>query len=76
VPSAPKKRLSWPSFRNALGKYGIQVVFVGRKPNFEPPKPHSSRTSFGLCANDGCLNDRRHGSAFCQACSDRHNNRQ
>ena len=27
------------------------------------------------CKNDTCLNKRRHGSAYCQECSDKHNSK-
>ncbi len=33
-------------------------------------KGEVSRSSLGLCKNEGCYNFRRTGSAFCQPCSD------
>lgn len=32
-----------------------------------------SRTNMGYCKNDHCDNRRRDGSAYCQDCSDFHN---
>lgn len=34
-----------------------------------------SRTFLGMCKNDTCYNTRRDGSAYCQACSDKFNNK-
>lgn len=33
----------------------------------------NSRTQLGLCKNEGCENERRDHSAYCQPCSDKHN---
>lgn len=32
----------------------------------------TSKTQRGECKNNSCLNPRRQGSAYCQACSDKH----
>lgn len=34
-------------------------------------KREVSRSSLGLCKNEGCYNFHRNGSAFCQSCSDK-----
>ena len=34
---------------------------------------YTSATKRGECSNEGCENKRRHGSAYCQECSDKHN---
>ena len=31
-----------------------------------------AKSRFGLCRNDICVNRRRHGSAYCRECSQRH----
>ena len=37
------------------------------------PKRPLSKCQKGECANAGCKNSRRHASAYCQPCSDKHN---
>lgn len=36
------------------------------------PKGKPSRSKLNMCKNVACPNGRRHGSAFCQVCSDKY----
>ena len=36
-------------------------------------KTYFSRIKYGYCRNEDCYNKRRAQSAYCQACSDKHN---
>ena len=38
-----------------------------------PEKEYTSKTKRQECKNEGCLNPRRQGSAYCEQCSKKHN---
>lgn len=40
----------------------------------EKSEEYVSKTKLGECSND-CKNKRRHGSKFCQQCSDKYKNK-
>lgn len=38
----------------------------------KPHQPYTSRTKANMCKNKECVGTKRHSSAYCKECSDKH----